>query len=141
MTAPEPQTDKRRSTWIRYPEMDRLDRWGAVLFRATGEVPYLVGSALERRDFGDVDVRIILDDHVYDALFPAPKYHPQRAQALWSMLCEAISVWGREQTGLPIDFQFQRRTEANAEEPGAGGRHALGVGKWARDETHGGVLR
>lgn len=135
------QPPKKRSCWIRYPEMDRLDRWGGVLFHATGQVPYLVGSALERRDFGDVDVRIILDDHLYDALFPAPKYHPQRAQALWSMLCEAISVWGRQETGLPIDFQFQRMTEANAEEPGAGHRSALGLGKWAHDEDGLWVLR
>jgi hypothetical protein len=136
----EPQP-KRRSCWIRYPDMDRLDRWGGVLFRATGQVAYLVGSALERRDFGDVDVRIILDDHVYDALFPAPRYHPQRAQALWSLLCEAISVWGRQETGLPIDFQFQRMTEANAEEPGAGHRHALGLGKWALGEDGRWLLR
>lgn len=138
MTTEQP---KNRGCWIRYPDMDRLDRWGGVLFRATGQVPFLVGSALERRDFGDVDVRIILDDEIYDALFPAPKYHPQRAQALWSMLCEAISVWGRQETGLPIDFQFQRRTEANAEELGAGHRHGLGMGKWALTDDHGWVLR
>jgi len=136
-----PEPSRKRASWIRYPDMDRLDRWGGVLFRATGQVAYLVGSALERRDFGDVDVRIILDDEVYDALFPAPLYHPQRAQALWSMLCEAISAWGRQETGLPIDFQFQRRTQANEEEPGAGRRHALGLGKWAQREDGEWVLR
>jgi hypothetical protein len=114
--------------------MDRLDRWGAILHRATGQMPYLVGSALDRRDFGDVDVRIMLDDDVYDALFPAPRYHPQRAQALWSMLCEAISAWGRQETGLPIDFQFQRQTEANSDESCAGRRNALGLGKWALED-------
>jgi len=28
---------------------------------------------------------------------------------------QAISAWGREQTGLPIDFQIQRRSLATAE--------------------------
>lgn len=126
--------------------MSRLERWGRELYRATGEMPYLVGSSLDRRDFRDVDVRMILDDDLFDTLFPYPKPGVLRNQALWAMLCEALSVWGAHETGLPIDFQFQPMRTANSKDPRELGgpatrRNAIGIGQYFRDSDGGWVLR
>lgn len=81
---------------------------------------FLVGSALERRDWRDVDVRCILEDAEYDRLFVG---EGGGRDALFGLLCLAISSWLSQKTGLPVDFQFQRFTEANAKHPGK--RNAL----------------
>jgi hypothetical protein len=81
---------------------------------------YLVGSVLERRDYRDVDVRYILGDAEFDRLFPASP----SGDALWSFIGWMTATWMRGETGLPIDFQIQRQTDANAEHDGI--RSALG---------------
>ena len=83
---------------------------------------YLVGSVLERPDWRDVDVRMILDDEDFDRLFASSE--------LWETFCYAVSGALRADTGLPIDFQVQRMTEANERHPGAGRRNSLGGGRW-----------
>lgn len=74
---------------------------------------YLVGSCIERKDFRDVDVRCILSDEQFDRMKPN------------AFLNAAISEWLRLRTMLPIDFQFQRQTDANAEFNGP--RYAIGL--------------
>lgn len=89
---------------------------------------YLVGSAIERRDYRDVDVRLIMNDAAYDKLFsgnPGERETGGAYDPLWSLLCLSISTWLTQQTGLPIDFQIQRQTQANATHHGR--RQALGV--------------
>ena len=76
--------------------------------------PYLVGSQQERTagPGSDVDLRLILPDDEYDALFAgAPK-------GFATLLDFALAAYVRELTGLPIDFQVQRMTEANAKHAG-----------------------
>ena len=77
---------------------------------------YLVGSALTSPNWRDVDIRVILDDDAYDDL---------ARNVVPAILNLSISVWGRKVTGLPIDFQIQRMTDANAEFSGR--RNALGM--------------
>jgi hypothetical protein len=77
---------------------------------------YLVGTA-QTGPYRDVDVRTILDDAAFDALF-------SNTPPLWELLCLAIGGWLVQQTGLPIDYQIQRMTEAN--EKHAGPRNPLG---------------
>lgn len=98
-----------------------------VLFHAFGHVPYHVGSSLHRPDFRDVDVRLILDDDEYAALFPlSTRGIRGMVDARWSVLCSSISLYLQQASGgLPIDFQFQQFTDANARFPGA--RHPLGI--------------
>lgn len=72
--------------------------------------PYLVGSVGETPDYRDVDLRVILDDVEFDRLFGD-------RVLLWSMVCQGISHYLRNVTGLPIDFQIQRMTEANEKHP------------------------
>ena len=90
--------------------------------------PYLVGSATERSDYRDVDIRVLMDDRRFDSLFRG------RLEAV-RFVNRAFSVWGQQETGLPIDFQVQRQTEANAEftKP----RNAMGVRDWALIPTSG----
>lgn len=94
---------------------------------------YVVGSCLERPDFRDVDVRMIMDDKSFGDLFPraqmtnaAWEFDPR-----WTLLTVAISNWLREQTGLPIDFQFQPMTFANDRHKGR--RQAVGLRYVARE--------
>lgn len=83
--------------------------------------PYLVGSVQERKagPGSDVDVRLILDDDVYDALMAGTP------EGFASLLDFALGAYVREQTGLPVDFQVQRMTEAN-ERHGGKQRNPLG---------------
>jgi hypothetical protein len=89
---------------------------------------YLVGSSLAKRDWRDVDVRLILEDGEYERLFRARGDSPGGGwlNPLWSLLCTSLSLWLKEQTGLPVDFQIQQQTNANAEHKG-GKRSALGI--------------
>jgi hypothetical protein len=99
-------------------------------FGAHGGV-YLVGSALHTRDYRDVDVRCILEDAEFDRLFPgvsswpgaspSPSYDP-----LWSIVCSSISLYLSQHSGLPVDFQIQRMTAANAVD-GDKPRSAIGI--------------
>lgn len=87
---------------------------------------YLVGSALERPDFRDVDVRAILDDAAFAALFPQSPLHSAawELNPRWLLLNTALAAWLRERTGLPIDFQIQPMTHANERHKKP--RHSLG---------------
>jgi hypothetical protein len=85
---------------------------------------YLVGSSLERRDFRDVDVRMIMHDEEYDRWFK-DEGDMTWLNPRWSLLCTTISLWLSQTTGLPIDFQIQRMTQAN--ETYDGKRNALGL--------------
>lgn len=84
---------------------------------------YLVGSALTRPDYRDVDVRMIMDDSAFGHLFGGEldQVHG-RATALWTSLAVTYSRDLGRQTGLNIDFQMQARTIANRDH---GERNAL----------------
>lgn len=90
-----------RVTALSPPEMMQLDLWASAFHSTFDHGPWLVGSVLTRRDYRDVDVRMVLDDD--DPLFA----DPDRLR----LLHVAISSWARQTTGLPVDFQFQPLTE------------------------------
>lgn len=78
-------------------------------------MPFLVGSALKHKDFRDVDIRLIMDDDAFAEMFPLQPADPRgkNNDHYWELVCNAISEWLRQRTGLPIDFQIQQRTFAN----------------------------
>ena len=88
---------------------------------------FLVGSATERADWRDIDLRLIMKDEDFAALFPngvgGPAFweHDPR----WLLMTSAISEYLSKRTGLPIDFQFQAQTHANKQHKGP--RHAIGM--------------
>ena len=100
----------------------------AAAFRAYDSFGiYQVGSSLKRADWRDVDLRMILSDEGFYRLFPnvKPDHGTWELDPLWLLLTVAISGWFREQTGLPIDFQFQPQTHANTVHKGS--RNAVGI--------------
>lgn len=101
-----------------------LDQFGQLVRDAFGEIPYQVGSSLETTAWRDVDVRLILHDDVYAAWgFGDPEH--THFNARWVALTLAFAALGRQMTGLPIDFQIQQQTRANAKYPGP--RNALSI--------------
>ncbi len=84
-----------------------LQEFGSQVWHAFGTPPYLVGSALDGKQWRDVDVRLILDDETWEAMGLGD---PEPSRALrhgkWVALCLAFSALGQQMTGLPIDFQI-----------------------------------
>jgi hypothetical protein len=105
------------------PAFLHLQEFGSIVWSVFGEPPFLVGSSLTGKIWRDVDVRLILADEEYDAMFGDYK-KPQHINGKWAGLCMAFSSLGTQMTGLPIDFQIQRRSEANSKFDGP--RSALG---------------
>jgi hypothetical protein len=115
------------SAGVGMPALLHLDAFAREVEQAFGHLPYLVGSAARGKTWRDVDVRLMLPDDEFDALFPQfDPYRAGRVHNRWALLCAAISELGRARTALPIDFQIQRTTDAN-ELYGGGVRHALGL--------------
>lgn len=99
-------------------QMFLLDEACKPIRQAFRTPPYLVGTAAVRGTYRDVDVRLILDDAEYDDLVA------QRPMVI-PFLGVAIGEYLAARTGLPVDFQIQRQSEANAKH--AGPRNPLGV--------------
>ena len=113
-----------RATQLLLTDFERLEEWCAKVREVfDGTVPYLVGSAITDPDHRDVDVRLILTDKRYDADFEGKLVKVR-------LLNHALSVWGQIETGLPIDFQIQRQTEANEAFPKSA-RNPMGSRDWA----------
>lgn len=100
---------------------------------------YLVGSCMTRPDYRDVDVRCILDDEVFDREFPGHVAAEKAALNDVKLLAMnlAFSAYLSKQSQLDVDFQFQRRTQAN--EKFRGVRSALGISLtlWLKTESSG----
>ena len=89
----------------------RLRAFGDIVWDALGEHAYMVGSVLERPDYRDVDVRIMLDDADMARIFGEnPDWVNNPALRLANM---ALSALAKELTGLEVDCQLQQQTEAN----------------------------
>ncbi len=97
------------------PQSLNLHRFGAYLNAMFGEHTYHVGSSLDKKDgWRDVDVRVILDDDVWDAMGLGDPSECHR-NAKWVAYTLCLSSFGKDLTGLPIDCQLQRQTQANEE--------------------------
>ena len=106
-----------RATHLLQSDLAELNAWCLRLRTMfIHETPYLVGSALSSPNWRDVDIRIMLPDETYDGL--AKTVTP-------ALLNLSVSLWGQKATGLPIDFQIQRVSDANAEHSGR--RNAMGM--------------
>lgn len=125
-------TEERRKNPIDYLTVEqrfRLDEACRVFKEAFPSYGvYLVGSVLVRADFRDVDVRAIVPDELFATLYPGCDPKDPQSDTYWSLCMAALSLYLRESTGLPVDFQVQQQTAANEEYPEAGTRNALGFG-------------
>ena len=109
---------KKKSMYLTTSQWYKLNAAVRPIIEAFDSYPYLVGSASEAATFRDVDVRLILDDEKFDSLF-------SQRRGLWDLMCFSLSEYLRIATGLPIDFQIQRQTEANEKHKGL--RNAIGL--------------
>ena len=89
-----------------------LCQFGQWIYDAFGETAFHCGSSAESKTWRDVDVRVMFDDEVFDAMFPGYTGAHQ-SDPKWALICAAISELGRKMTGLPVDFQIQRASDAN----------------------------
>lgn len=107
---------KKRHNYVRAHDFFRLKMALDFVHRAFGETSYHVGSSLEREDYNDIDIRLIMDDDKFDMLFGrrACGGGNGEMQPFWTLINNSVTLWLQQQTGLNIDFQVQRRTEANA---------------------------
>lgn len=113
-------------------QLFRLDLACKPLVDAFGHPPYLVGSVNVKSAPRDVDVRLILPDRVYDKTAKA-----LGADAL-TFLGFAIAGYLRAASGLPVDFQIQRQSDANELHGTGTGRNPLGLrslSNWTGDAT------
>ena len=126
-----------RSSFLLLSDFERLEDWCRLVRVAFGAPPYLVGSALSRPDYRDVDVRVILPDARFDEWFGnrGTLAGTRRFRLRVRVVNRAFSVWGQQETGLPIDFQVQRQTEANAQFDGV--RSPMGTRDWETIPTSG----
>jgi hypothetical protein len=93
-----------------------LTKFGVIVRDYFGHVPYQVGSSLDRKDWRDVDVRLILPDEEFTALFG--KNASAETNPKLAAITLAFAALGAQMTGLPIDFQIQPATWANERYPG-----------------------
>ena len=100
-----------RDCWLSPAEMSNLDHALIIVSEAFNEECYLVGSATRGREFRDVDVRVIMPDEKFNAVFGA--YSGHRFNPFWSLMMAAISERLSRITGLQVDFQIQTRTHAD----------------------------
>ena len=110
---------KRRVSFLTTAEFARLNHACLLVTEAFGGfTTYLVGSSLQKDDYRDIDVRTILDDDEFDALFKGREF-------FWSVTCLGIATYLTQVSGLPVDYQSQRRTQAN--EKFTGVRNPIGT--------------
>ena len=128
-----------RANYLGAPEAFHLNNLCTMLNEAFGYNNFLVGSSIIKRDYRDVDIRCIMDDDQFDLLFPDSKNSHNCSwvhDARWSLICASISEWLSKRSGLPVDFQIQRRTDANEQYPGPQHpRNAMGLFIHETDRT------
>ena len=113
-------------------ELYHLDQACQVVSKAFGgQCPYLVGTAGAgaAESYRDVDVRLMLGDEEFAEACPT--------RERWELLCLSVSAYLASRTGLPVDFQVQRKAEA-LERFGDKPRNPLGLVKGGRVFAGGG---
>lgn len=112
---------KRSASYLSVPDFHRLNWACRPIREAFGEPPYLVGSALVRPDFRDIDLRLILDDDVVTRMFGAGSFgvhgegDPAEVRRLLNIALSDL-ITKMAAPPAPIDFQIQSMTEANVPE-------------------------
>lgn len=107
-----------RLSYLTVSEFYRLVQAVQPVNRAFDGMSYLVGSCTRRPDFRDVDIRMIVPDEKFEALFPTVEFDPH-LDAHWKLVNMAVSDWIDASAHLskPVDFQIQSMTEANRDYP------------------------
>jgi hypothetical protein len=116
---------RKKFCYIGAPRVFKLELACQHLTRAWGESCYVVGSVLERSDWRDIDVVMMLDDEHFMSEFPDATMAAYEFDPKWLILTVAISDWLSAQVGATVDFKLQPRTHANERHKGK--RNAVGL--------------
>lgn len=130
---PTPSREKAKASYVGAPAIFALERECQLLWAAFCDPDdsysgiYLVGSALEKPEWRDVDVRLMMGDEFFARLFPDALLHSAawEKDPRWLVMTTSIASHLRAATGLPVDFQFQPTKFANERH---GGRPRLSLG-------------
>jgi hypothetical protein len=118
MAKPAPPAHRKKASYVGVPAIFKLDLACKLLNEAYGGFGcYVVGSALERPDWRDVDVVLILEDELFKREYGTTDTTFE-FDTKWLIHMVALSDWLKTQTGLPIDFKIQPQTWANARHKG-----------------------
>lgn len=124
---------RKKFNYVGAPAIFALQQQCQDINRAFGHFGcYLVGSALERPDWRDIDVRFVMEDAEFAKLFPDAGENSWEFDPRWMLLTISISERLSKVTGLPVDFQFQRMSHANERHNGP--REPLGLNFRTRSE-------
>jgi hypothetical protein len=93
-----------------------LTKFGMIVSDYFGHECYHVGSSLVRKDWRDVDVRLLLPDDEFAERFG--KNDSAETNPKLAAITLAFAALGKQMTGLPIDFQIQTLSHANERYPG-----------------------
>lgn len=125
MSAVNVNEPRKKGCYLGAPEVFSLGLICAQISKSFGEhCCYLVGSVLERPNFRDVDIRLILPDAKYETVFGTTY---AEGSLFWSLTCTAFSEYIEKRTGLNIDFQIQSSSKANGKQHGDKPREPLGL--------------
>lgn len=121
---------RRKGIYIGAPACFALEQAIRPVCEAFGVICcYVVGSSLERQNWRDVDVRMILEDEAFMAEFPdAHSVEHYEHDARWLLLTVALSEHLSKLTGLPIDFQIQPMSLANKRHRSEDGKQRSAIG-------------
>ncbi len=100
------EISQERVSYLSTVQWFNLNMCGSNIFKLLGFNVYLVGSCLYRKDFRDIDLRCIYLDEVFENSIIGSTDSTRR---MFGMI---IGDWLSSRTGLPIDFQFQKSSEA-----------------------------
>lgn len=112
-----------RAVYLLLSELGKLDMWGRELkYILHTDIEqygvFLVGSALKRKDYRDVDIRHIISNDSFLKMFSSIDI---------GYFNQMVSLWGQQVTGLPIDYQVQSIDSEDNKVPGY--KHPIGINK------------
>jgi hypothetical protein len=87
---------------------------------------YHVGSSTQKKEWRDVDLRMIFRDEDFYKLLPGLTEENWNTHARFNFLNTTISIYLQKASGLPVDFQFQSHTESQRDYEGHH-RSAMGI--------------
>lgn len=93
------------------PAYLKLWEFGEQVQRVFGKYPRLVGSSIKHKNPRDIDVRLVFSKEDEGKFFHFV-WGMRRAGTAWSAMCMAFSAYGKEMTGLNIDFQIMIESQA-----------------------------
>jgi hypothetical protein len=92
-----------RVCYVPHPKLFALRMGTSMIEQIMDEFCYMVGSCMERPDYRDVDVRMIVADLRYNFI-------PEKELKLIEQI---VSMWLTKISDLPVDFQIQSQSESN----------------------------